>query len=201
NAGRTVEAEQLLSRALNNSPDDAHLLAMLGMAYVAWKPRRTVDARAQFARAAELGYKDRGMFLAWARIEGEKGDWGRAVHAASCGLAVRDADPMLLFASARAHRSLAKQHLRALSTGKATASFEEADAQFESAVREARKLRLRANDISPMYEGWVLNARDQVRPKAECYRLRQWQKWRPRDTRCRPLLLEHAKDCPTGEHR
>ncbi|MDT0215522.1 AAA family ATPase [Rothia sp. ARF10] len=201
NAGRTVEAEQVLNRQLDESPDDAHLLAMLGMAYVAWKPRRTVDARAQFARAADLGYKDRGMFLAWARIEGERGDWNRAVHAAARGLAVRESDPMLQFAAARAHRSLAKQHLRALSTGKASASFEEADVLFEEAITTARKLRLRANDISPMYEGWVLNARDQVRPKAECYRLKQWQKWRPRDVRCKPILIEHAKECPSGEHR
>lgn len=201
NAGRTAEAERLLANALENSPDDALLLALLGMCFVAWQPRRTIDARDCFTRASDLGYSDRGMFMAWSRIEGQAGDWSRAVNAAERGLSFRPGDPMLLLAAGRAKRSLAKQHLRALSQEKAKDCYEDADSYFEQAIAEARKLRLRSVDISTAFDAWVASARDQSRPKAACYRLGKWESWKRRDPKLKSRIAEHAGECPDGRHR
>lgn len=200
NASRVSEAEELIARALRRNPENAHLLAMLGMCYVAWTPRRNADARTQFQRAADLGYTDRGIYMAWSRIEGEMGDWGRAVSAAERGLALRPGDPMLLLASGKARKALAKQHVRALAEEKGEAEYDHADEQLELAIAAARRLRLGASDISLMFEAWTTSAHDQGRPKAVCYRLERWMAWRSSDRRIRPYMARHASECPTQVH-
>lgn len=201
NANRVADAERLLVTALMQTPENRHLLAMLGMCYVAWRPRRNADARGQFSRAAELGYSDRGMYLAWSRIEGEIGNWKRAVEAAEKGLVVRPNDPMLLRASAQARMSLAKQHLRALSGDKAEEEYSIADEELERAINSAKRLRLRAIDISLLYKLWVQSAKEQHRHKAACYRLDKWQTWKRTDRELIVQMAEHAGVCPDKRHR
>lgn len=201
NAGKIADAEQLLATATKNTPDNKHLLAMLGMTYVAWQPRRNADARTQFERAADLGYSDRGMFLAWARIEGEFGNWPQAVEAAERGLAVRPGDPMLLRAAGEQRLSLAKQLVSAMSRDRARSEYEIADEQLEQAAEAARKLRLRATDITLIYRLWVRSAKEQGRHKAVCYRLDKWRAWRPGDRDLPLESAEHAAHCQDGRHR
>jgi tetratricopeptide (TPR) repeat protein len=201
NSNRVADAEQLLVTALMRTPENRHLLAMLGMCYVAWQPRRNADARIQFSRAAELGYSDRGMYLAWSRIEGEIGDWRNAVKAAERGLAVRANDPMLLRAVGQARISLARQHLRALSRDKAEAEYSAADEDLEKAIDSAKRLHLRAIDISVMYKLWVQSAAEQHRNKAVCYRLDKWQAWKRTDRELIVQIAEHAQFCPDKRHR
>ena len=201
NANRVADAEQLLVTALMQTPENRHLLAMLGMCYVAWQPRRNADARIQFSRAAELGYSDRGMYLAWSRIEGEIGDWRNAVQAAERGLAIRPNDPMLMRASAQARISFARQHERALSNDKAEAEYSAADEQLERAIESAKRLRLRAVDISLMYKLWVQSAKEQHRHKAVCYRLDKWQGWRRTDRELVVQMAEHTGYCSDKRHR
>lgn len=200
NANRVADAEQLLVTALKHSPENRHLLAMLGMCYVAWQPRRNADARRQFARAADLNYSDRGMYLAWARIEGEIGDWGHAVQAAVRGLTVRPNDPMLLRATGQARMSLAKQHLSALSDEKAKIEYESADNDLEKAINSAKRLRLRAMDISGIYKLWVQSAREQHRPGAVCYRLDKWRAWRRTDRELVAQMADHVQFCSDKRH-
>jgi hypothetical protein len=201
NSGKVADAEQLLATATKANPDNKHLLAMLGMTYVAWQPRRNADARTQFLRAADLGYGDRGMYLAWSRIEGELGNWQQAVQAAERGLAARNGDPMLLRAAGEARLSLAKQLVSAMNRDRARDEYETADGQLEQAAEVARKLRLRAADITPIYRLWVRSAKEQGRHKAVCYRLDRWQSWRPSDYELKGHLLEHAPHCPDARHR
>jgi len=201
NANRVTDAEQLLVAALTQTPENRHLLAMLGMCYVAWQPRRNADARTQFSRAADLGYRDRGMYLAWTRIEGEIGDWRQAVQAAVRGLAVRPNDPMLLRAVGQARMSLAKQHLRAMSSDKAETEYATADDELERAIDSAKRLRLRAMDISAIYKLWVQSAKDQDRHRAVCYRLDKWQAWRRIDRDLVAQITDHARYCPDKRHR
>jgi tetratricopeptide (TPR) repeat protein len=201
NANRVADAERLLVTALMQTPENRHLLAMLGMCYVAWRPRRNADARRQFSRAAELGYPDRGMYLAWSRIEGEIGDWRQAVQAAERGLTVRANDPMLLRAAGQARISLAKQHLRALSSDKAEAEYSAADDELEKAIDSAKRLRLRAMDISLIYKLWVQSAIEQHRHKAVCYRLDKWHAWRRSDRELMVQMAEHAPYCPDKRHQ
>ncbi len=201
NAGKVADAEQLLVSATKETPDNKHLLAMLGMTYVAWHPRRNADARTQFRRAADLGYSDRGMFLAWSRIEGEYGDWQQAVHAAERGLLARPVDPMLLRAAGESRLSLAKQMVRAMTTDRARLEYEKADEQLEQAVATARKLRLRSTDISPLFRIWVRSAKEQGRHNAVCYRLDQWRAWRDTDRALHLEIIEHGPHCPDGRHQ
>lgn len=201
NSGKVADAEQLLVSATKANPDNKHLLAMLGMTYVAWQPRRNADARAQFLRAADLGYGDRGMYMAWSRIEGELGNWQQAVQAAERGLSARSGDPMLLRAAGEARLSLAKQLVSAMSRDRARDEYETADGQLEAAAEAARKLRLRAADITPIFRLWVRSAREQGRHKAVCYRLDRWRAWRPADHELRGQLAEHAPHCPDARHR
>lgn len=201
NAGKIADAEQLLVTATRDNPDNKHLLAMLGMTYVAWQPRRNADARTQFQRAADLGYSDRGMFLAWARIEAEFGNWPQAVQAAERGLAARPGDPMLLRAAGQQRLSLAKQLVSAMSRDRARSEHEIADDQLEQAAEAGKKLWLRAADISPIYRLWVRSAKEQGRHKAVCYRLDKWSAWRQSDRDLASEKAEHAAHCTDGRHR
>jgi tetratricopeptide (TPR) repeat protein len=198
---RLAEAERLLRRANEEYPANPHLLALLGFVYIDWQPRRNADARRFFARAAQLRHKDRGMFLAWNRIERESGNWRQAVEAAETGLQNRGQDdPMLMHAAARSYLGMAAAFKSAFHPGKAKEAYASADATLDSAIKEAKDLRLRSTDISVMYREWVRSARQQRREKAVCTRISMWERWRSSDRDLRLELAEHSGKCETGVH-
>lgn len=200
NANRLVDAELLLRTGLTEFPENPYLLSMLGFCYVAWNPRRNADARTQFARAAQLGSVDRGMFLAWSRIEGQLGNWEAAAKAAEMGLKNKPKDPMLLGAAGEARLYLAKQHLAALSEDKARIEYENSDDLLERAITEARRLRLRSSDISRLFRLWYKCARDRGHHRDACRRIDAWNAWKRTDRNLQVAISEHASDCPTKRH-
>jgi NB-ARC domain len=201
NANRLIDAEQLLQTGLVECPENPNLLSMLGFCYAAWNPRRNADARAQFVRAAQLGSVDRGMFLAWSRIEGQLGNWEAAAKAAEMGLKNKPRDPMLLGAAGEARLSLAKQHLSALSEDKARIEYENAEYLLEDAITEARRLRLRATDISRLFRLWFRAARECGHHRDACRRLEAWGSWKRADRSLQEAIAEHAPNCPTKRHK
>ncbi|WP_082955185.1 ATP-binding protein [Mycobacterium mantenii] len=199
NGNRLAEAERLLQRAIEDHPESAHFLALLGFAYIDWQPRRNADARHVFDRAAQLRHDDKAMFLAWSRIEYEQGNWQNAINAAEAGLRNRSRkDPMLMQAEARAHLGMARAFRSAFHEGKARESFAAADRLLEEAIKEAKSLGLRTLDINLLYRDWVRLARQQKREGAVCARLKFWQNWRPSDRELRAELAGHLALCKKG---
>ena len=84
---RFTEAEDTLKRGLESLPETPDLYGQLGWVYKRWMPTsRAMDARACFARAAELKCINREMYYHWCQLEKEDEGWTKMAEAAMAGL-------------------------------------------------------------------------------------------------------------------
>lgn len=92
------DAESTLLNGLEEMPNEPSLLAQLGWVYKSWKPtRRVADARKTFERACQLNCRAVPMFVHWALLEIDEGEWSGAADAADRGLKCNPNSRELMF--------------------------------------------------------------------------------------------------------
>jgi tetratricopeptide (TPR) repeat protein len=127
--GDQSRAEGLLKNALEEVPNSADALGMLGWLYAQWSPSpRYTEAEANFKRAIALGRKNRHVYAHWADMEFGRYEYGKAAKVCEDAIASGvDQDPFILRMAGRSHAELGKLHRQSFQEDKANRSFGRAE--------------------------------------------------------------------------
>lgn len=103
-SGDQDRAEETLQAGLNVMPEEGALLGQLGWLYKSWQPSaRATDARAQFARAVELGAATVELYRHWVEMERMEEQWSRAIELGDIALQKYPDDQYLTYLTGYAH--------------------------------------------------------------------------------------------------
>lgn len=197
-SGHFIKAEETLKRGLEVHPNNAQLYSGIGFVYDRWKPQRIADARSAWQRAYELGSRDRRMYLAWTKLEGQQQEWQKMLRVAETALArfTSDEDPALLQQAGYAASRLAQSLKSGFNATRASQEFERSDMYLYKAIRAGKSQGIARHFVGRSYRAWIVNAHLQDDANEICRRLKQWIEWDPADSTALEEAERQRQRCP-----
>jgi tetratricopeptide (TPR) repeat protein len=198
-SGHVAKAEATLLKANDVYPNNAQLYAALGHLYERWVPQRVMEAREAWLRAYELNNSDRRMYLAWARLEEQEGEWQRMRDVAAMGLSrVSSNDCEFLQQAGYATSRLAQALRSSFNSARAEKEFERSD---DYLFRALRSVNSNPKDkyrylVTRAYRGLIVNVAVQGKTAELCRRLRLWLEFDRTDAMALEEAHRQGNACP-----
>jgi len=152
---RISEAEKMLDDLLKQFPGRGDIYGTL--AWVNKKSENHAEARLNFKRAHELGFRDRDVYWHWSEMEANSEEWRSSADAAELGLAKFPGDQGLLFRHGYALHRMGKELSLEFGIDKGASLCHRAKQVLESALNshnaEERNFAIRGQ----IYRAIVLN--------------------------------------------
>jgi tetratricopeptide (TPR) repeat protein len=194
NAGKNTDAEKLLSSAIEKYPTVLDLRVFLAVFYK--DTGRIADARIQFEKAAKMKTPGADMFIQWAQMEIDRGEWSKAIEAADRGLRIVQDCYRLIEQKVLAQREVGFDFLARNHQERASQTWAEAVDLISRRIKSPEKLPVNDRHLNSSMFCTMVVCLDMLGRHAERNQwLDRWEKENPEDPQ-----LQRQKDELLSKH-